>query len=175
MFNENDLVEAMARGEEFALELLFEKHYEPLWKYTLVILKNQDDAKEVVNETFFRAFRYASNFHGKGSLGGWLIKIAKNLCIDCLNKRKKQFHTDSIENIPDNPDTCNESQKSRILEELSTLKEEYGEIIILKDIVGYSIKEISQILGKSNSAVKTLHHRAIKSLRKKLDREGTCS
>jgi len=48
------------------------------------------------------------------------------------------------------------------------LKPEYREILLLKDFAGYSIKEIAEITGKNPSAVKTMHHRAIKSLREKL-------
>jgi len=166
MWKDEELVEAVARGEEFALEILFEKHYEPLFKYTLVILKNRDDAKEVVNETFFRTFRYARNFRG-GSFSSWLFKIAKNLSIDYLNKRNKD-----IQSVAEIPELCKGESfagfKEKITEEMENLKPEYREILLLKDFAGYSIKEIAEITGKNPSAVKTMHHRAIKSLREKL-------
>lgn len=169
MFSEEELIERMVRGEEFALELLFEKHYDAIWKYTLVILKNPDDAREVVNETFFRAFRYATGFQGKGSFGGWLLKIARNLCMDCLNKRKKGFSLCSIDAISENRELSYQKDYDEFSDLLQGLKDEYREIIILKDIAGYTIKEIALILDKSISSVKTLHHRAVNKLRDKIN------
>ena len=74
MWNEEELIEAVARGEEFALEILFEHHYSSLWKYILVILKNPDDTKEVINETFFRAFRQIRYFRKEGTFSAWLFR-----------------------------------------------------------------------------------------------------
>ncbi|HPZ09505.1 MAG TPA: RNA polymerase sigma factor [Candidatus Eremiobacteraeota bacterium] len=164
MWNEEELIDSLARGEEFALEILFEHHYEALWKYVLVILKNTDDAKEVVNETFFRAFRHARHYQGKGSFTGWLFRIARNLSIDYIKKRNNEIEL--LSDIPEK--VINDPLKEKLFEELYCLKEKYREIIILKDMAGYSIKEISQIMGITTSAVKTLHHRAIKRLRDKV-------
>jgi RNA polymerase sigma-70 factor (ECF subfamily) len=165
MWNEDELIEAIARGEEFALEILFERHYEALWKYTLVILKNTDDTKEVINETFFRAFRQIRNFRKEGTFSAWLFRIARNLSIDYLKKRSNETEF--------TPDYCiaqrSDPLKEKILEELEFLKAEYREIILLKDIAGYRIQEISQIMDITVSAAKTLHHRAIKKLRERVN------
>lgn len=165
MINEENLIKALARGEEYALEILFERHYEPLWKYSLTILRDPHDAGEVVNDTFFRAFRYARSFSGEGSFSGWLFKIARNLCMDCLKKRN-----DKIEAVPD----IRPFQRKNVVPEnrqlwdisdaINSLKPEHREVIILKDISGYSLGEISEITGKSPSSVKSLRHRALKAL-----------
>jgi len=166
MWNEEELVEALARGEEFALEILFERHCGAVWKYILVILKSREDAKEVLNETFFRVFRYAANFSGRGSFSGWLFRIARNICMDRLRKRKSHIKLVSdIKKSVESKLSEHITDGDRLLEMMDKLKPEYRDIIILKEISGYSMREISVVMGKSVSAVKTLHHRAIKKLR----------
>jgi len=165
MWNEDELIEAIARGEEFAMEILFERHYEALWKYTLVILKNTDDTKEVINETFFRAFRQIRNFRKEGAFSAWLFRIARNLSIDYLKKRHNELEFLTDQAVMQRVDPL----KEKILEELEFLKSEYKEIILLKDIAGYRIQEISQIMDITISAAKTLHHRAIKKLRERVN------
>jgi len=167
MWNEEELIEAIARGEEFALEILFEKHYTSLWKYTLVILKNPEDAEEVINETFFRAFRHVKNFEGKGAFGAWLFRIARNLSIDYLNKRNNRMELISIDEIIEKK----LDEPENIIEKIETLKAEYREVILLKDIAGYTMEDISQIMNITVSGAKTLHHRAIKKLRERF-KEG---
>ena len=165
MRNEEDLINALARGEEYALEILFEQHYEPLWKYSLTILRNPHDAEEVVNDTFFRAYRYRRSFAGKGSFAGWLFKIARNLCMDYLKKRNAK-----IEVVPDihcydkRAIVPHNNNLQHTLDALNLLKLEYREVIILKDISGYSLGEIAAITDKSLSSVKSLHHRALKAM-----------
>ncbi|MCD4783207.1 MAG: RNA polymerase sigma factor [Candidatus Eremiobacteraeota bacterium] len=166
MHNENELIQAVARGEEYALEILFERHYEGIWKYALVILKNPEDAKEVVNDTFFRAFRYAGQFRGDGLFSAWLYRIAKNLCMNILNRRKKLLKAVSV--VGDEMRKYNNSSAPDIapfIEKLDNLKADYRDVIILKDISGYSMKEMAGIMGRSVPAIKTLHHRAINKLR----------
>ncbi|MEQ8168168.1 MAG: RNA polymerase sigma factor [Candidatus Eremiobacterota bacterium] len=166
MWNEEELIEAVARGEEFALEILFEHHYSSLWKYILVILKNPDDAKEVINETFFRAFRQIRHFRKEGTFSAWLFRIARNLSLDYLKKRNFNHELQTCNYVTDDP------LKERILEELEYIKQEYRDIIMLKDISGYTMQEISQIMCITVSAAKTLHHRAIKQLRERFLKEG---
>ena len=171
MRTEEELVHAMARGEEYALEILFDRHYDSLWKYVLVILKNPDDTREVINDTFYRVFRYAGTFSFKGSFAGWLFRIAKNLCMDHLNRRNKSIQAIPSDNanqfslLKSEDSTLANDMLDKILVKLENLKPEYRDIIILKDITGYSIKEIAAIMEKSVPAIKTLHHRALRKLR----------
>ena len=170
MKSEEDLIRAMARGEEYALEILFERHYESLWKYLLVVLRNPGDSQEVINETFFRAFRYARSFQGEGPFAGWLFKIARNLCMDYLKKRKDRIITVPDYELPSGERiAAKDPSAEKVVEQMAGLKKEYCEVILLKDIAGYSMREIAGIMGKTVPAVKTLHHRAIKKLRGKMN------
>lgn len=165
MRNEEDLINALARGEEYALEILFERHYEPLWKYSLTILRNPHDAEEVVNDAFFRAYRYGRTFAGEGSFAGWLFRIARNLCMDCMKKRNAKIEAVPDIHCYDKRTVAPHNQDLRVINEaLDNLKLEYSEVIILKDISGYSLGEISVIMNKSLSSVKSLHHRALKAM-----------
>ena len=168
MFREDELLEAMARGEEFALEILFERHYEPVWKYAMTLLRDAEEAGEVVNETFFRIFTFAADFQGRGAFSAWLIRITRNLCFDYLRKRKTRLKVmEEVSSAPPVSAHCDPLWE-KVACELDFLKDEYREIILLKDIAGYRIEEIAGILDKSVPAVKTLHHRAIGRLRERL-------
>jgi RNA polymerase sigma-70 factor (ECF subfamily) len=169
MINNEDLPQALIRGDEFAFELLFERYYDGLYRYASVMLKNREDAQEVVNETFCRVFLNAGRLREASGFSGWIFKITRNLCMDLLNKRNKQAKI--IKHItPDTPHMSNKPDNSaKMKDELVNLKPDYRDILILKDIAGYEYQEISAMLNKSIPALKTMHHRALVKLRERMD------
>ncbi|MCE1248892.1 MAG: RNA polymerase sigma factor [Firmicutes bacterium] len=164
--NNNEILKALQRGDESAFEYLFELHCQNLFRYAAIITNNTEDAREIVNETFFRVFLNSSSVRDYSSFTSWLFRITKNLCMDYLSKRRKNLHI--LETISKDCKISGEAESpvnaGNLQESLSVLSQNQKDIIILKDISGYSYAEISSILKKSITSLKTAHSRALKKL-----------
>jgi len=181
-----ELIQRAKKGDDAALEEIFKKYRQKIFSVSYRYLHNPDDAADVVQETFINAFKFFYKFNAKSGLSTWLVRICLNLC---WHKRKsieiKQFFEISFDKdieteegdlttqLADNrPLPSEEIEKKQELKKVSSavdsLKKKYREMIILKDIEGYSYQECSKILNISQGTVMSRLHRARKVLFKKL-------
>jgi RNA polymerase sigma-70 factor, ECF subfamily len=181
-----ELVERAKRADSRAFSQIFRK-YRPrlavLIHYRLgPELRRFGDVDDVLQETFFRAFRDLANFkyESPGSFLSWLARIAGHVIADMARSqsRKKRgaelvrFRSESNPGGPEPADTRTPSRifseqegLRRLLAALDSLPEDYREIILLVKIEGLSTSEAAEQLGKSHPAVSLLLHRAIKRFR----------
>ncbi|MGM8215529.1 RNA polymerase sigma factor [Bacillaceae bacterium W0354] len=140
------------------------------------MLKDSSTALDLMHDTFIRAFSNLESFKG-GNERSWLLKIARNLTIDYLRRKRpvllvnEKITVKSNENSPHQLAILNESEKE-LYHALDRLIPKYKEIIILRKIKEFSIKETSEILGWNESKVKNTLNRAMKKLKEKLVEEG---
>ncbi|SRR6266852_655315 len=182
---EMDDAAAVARvrsGEKDTFRLLVERHSHIIFRLAFRMMENEQDAEEIVQETFLRAYRALDGFESRANFGTWIYRIALNRCYDVLAQRKARPVTqpqedpeapDLIEQIP----TTNPNQERRVLsqeigvrvrsamEQLTT-----GERIAftLRHFEGRSIEEIAQVLNVREGVAKNRVHRAVKKLRQEL-------
>ncbi len=150
-----------------SLKELYEEYSDDIFRYSFSILKNYEEARDIVQETFIRHFEKESSFKGECSYKTWLFIIARNLCYS--RTRSKSFNNDRIDshsfekNYTDIFD-INISIRNALLK----ISKESSELLYLKEYEGYSYSEISEItkLTVENIAVKL--HRTKKVLRKYL-------
>jgi RNA polymerase sigma factor (sigma-70 family) len=167
---ELQIIERIRRGDTNAFSYLVAKYQDVVFSIALKVLKNRDDAEEMAQETFIKAFRSISSFQGKSKFSTWLFSIAYNTCITSV--RKKKFKTTSIDYIQLNDEQedwddfdLSEEEISKILEmSLKKLPEDDYTLVILYYYEEQSIEEISCIVGLSESNVKVKLHRARKKL-----------
>lgn len=156
------------------------------------ILGSEEDAKEAVQETFLTVWRKWSTFKGKSRFSSWIYRIAANQAYMKLRKKRKRMNdvsldqlnvrSDSIEaahsdplshywkSSDKSPDAALEQQeRTRLIDEaVQGLSTTYRTAYILKDVEGLSLKEIAEVMGLSEPAVKSRVHRARLTLRKRL-------
>ena len=182
---EMDDAAAVARvrsGDKDTFRLLVERHSQTIFRLAFRMMENEQDAEEVVQETFLRAYRALDGFESRANFGTWIYRIALNRCYDLLDQRKSRPVMQPQED-PDAPDlieqipTTNPNPERRVLsqeievrvrsamEQLTT-----GERIafVLRHLEGRSIEEIARALNVRQGLAKNRVHRAVKKLRQQL-------
>ena len=178
---ERDLIRKAKQGDMLAFEELILKHEKIVYNLALRMMNHSEDAMDISQEVFLKAYRSLSNFDERSAFSTWLYRITHNTCIDEIRKRKgKQTYSleEDLESedgsmqrqVADDGDTPEESlmrkeQKSEILRALDTLSEEHKAAIILRDVKGMSYEEIAEILDLSLGTVKSRINRARNQLK----------
>ena len=182
--NEKDLIRKAKQGDMLAFEQLILKHEEIVYNVALRMMNHSEDARDISQEVFLKAYRSLSNFDERSAFSTWLYRITHNTCIDEMRKRKgKQTYSleEELESedgamqrqVADESDTPEESllreeQKSEILQALDTLSEEHKAAIILRDVKGLAYEEIAEILELSLGTAKSRINRARNQLKNEI-------
>ena len=177
------LIERALSGDENAFKTLLEKYRNLVFSIMLKMVRNKQEAEDLTQEAFMKAFASLSSFNEEFAFSTWLMKIASNNCIDFLRKKKLktysihepiQYKDEKIEiDIPDqdpSPErTLIQSERSRLIEEtINELPERYRYVIILRHKEEKSYEEISEIMNLPLGTVKAQIFRALEILNKKL-------
>ena len=172
-----------ASGDTAAFERLVRKYKKYVCTTVFSVIRNRDDSFDVAQEVFLKLYHSIGSFKGESSFSSWLYRIAKNSALDFLRKQKKaQTVSLNAENddgeklLPDLPDPSdrNHPEKAALAAEkremlyaaLNRLTPEHREMILLRDINGYTYEEISDMLGLESGTVKSRLFRAREALRK---------
>jgi RNA polymerase sigma-70 factor (ECF subfamily) len=181
------LVAAAKSGDRSAFELLVERHEQAIFFRALRITVNREDAQDVVQQSFQKAFVHLREFEGRSSFSTWLTRIALNeaLMLKRSNKRSREVPLDDSDptsetqvalETPDsrpNPE-CSYSQYERkrlLLSAMNDLKPGMRKALLITDLDERSTKETAEILGLSVSAVKSRVNRGRRALRERLKRQ----
>lgn len=149
--------------------------YESLVAATVInMLGKCQEAEDVGQETFIRFYKNMHNFRGDSGLGTYLTRIAINLTLNELKKRKRKNSLFKMENeeiykVADNKsDWDNKDNQEVVLKALQDIDPDYRQVIVLRMIDGFSIKETADILSISQAAVTSRLFRAQKKLKETL-------
>lgn len=157
-----------------AMDRIYTEHYNELYLYALSLCQKEDMAKDLVNETFYKAF-ITSNYPS-GTFKYWLFRVLKNLFIDGKRKDREVFSEDMDRNpasdkVPESPagSFFLKERNRRLYALLLDLEpERYREVLTLYYYGELSIKEIAKTIQESETHTKTILYRARKKLGKKL-------
>ena len=155
------------------LERTINEYSDMLYKICYIILKNENDVKDVLQETFIKYMTKSPGFKSEDHKKAWLIKVSQNKCKEFLrfHKRHAAVPLDEVEesiSVTNGMDAYTTETMSLIW----NLNYKLKSVVILYYIEGYSVREVSQMLGISESAVKKRLERARKELRMVVDVEG---
>lgn len=141
-----------------------------LYNHIRKMIGNDEDSKDILQEVFISVYKKIDGFREESSLKTWLFRIASNKTIDFL-RREKRFKAEELPetlNAKSNPLKYTERslKKELINIALSKLKDEEREIVILKELDGFTFKEIAEIKDLPENTVKTKLYSSLKKLRK---------
>ncbi|WP_058306170.1 RNA polymerase sigma factor [Gracilibacillus massiliensis] len=155
----------------------YDKYHHDIYNYIFYMLGDHEQAKDLMQDTFVRAYHSFDSFHG-GEEKAWLVRIARNITIDYIRKQKPiaymfDWSKPLLANVktPEQISILNEREKE-LYQALQKLKNSYREVIILRKIKELSIKETAVILDWSENKVKVQLFRALKALKKELQKGG---
>ena len=172
-----DLVEACKRGDQKAQFELYRLYNAAMYNTTLRIVGDSDDAEDVMQEAFLKAFEKLDTYRGAVSFGAWLKRIVINKALDFLRVKKEQLSLEDageVGEMVDEPiDTGEvEYRAEEIKKAIYDLPEGYRIVLSLILLEGYDHEEVSTILNISNATSRTQYHRAKKRLIELLKRNS---
>lgn len=177
---DEELVRRAQADDERAFGELVERYETKVYSLGMKMLRNPEDAEDVLQDTFLRAYRGLKSFKGNSTFSTWIYRITANSAL--MRLRKKQLPTVSIEdadereapiNIADwapGPveQLLNEETRQAMNEAIESLPPEFGQVFVLRDVEGLSNAEVAEILDLSVAAVKSRLHRARLKVRNRL-------
>jgi RNA polymerase sigma-70 factor (ECF subfamily) len=161
-------------GDRQAFKDIVSLHQQKVFLLAYSILKNREDALDVVQETFMRLYQKLDAYEKGRNFQAWLLQIAKNLSIDYYRKhharRREMESGKSVEELPlAAEDHWSNPESSELRHVLSRNLERLGErqrlIFVMKHFNGLEYREIAQVLGISVGTVKSLHFKAVRNLK----------
>jgi RNA polymerase sigma-70 factor, ECF subfamily len=176
------LIERCRAGDLAAFEPLVEKYRQRVWRLAYNTLRDREEAWDVTQEAFIRAYRALPSFRGQSAFYTWLYRIVMNLAADRARSRGAQGRAFGTERVPEEdwervlpdqgpgdeaPDAkaARLEQRQKIVQALDTLPEHHRKIVMLSDLEGLSYREIADTLEIPMGTVMSRLHNARKRLR----------
>jgi RNA polymerase sigma-70 factor (ECF subfamily) len=170
--SDDELVDRARKGDSAAFDGLVERHKERVYATIYHMTSNRDDADDLTQETFIRAYRAIRKFRGKSSFYTWIYRIAVNLTVNFLKRSKRNRELDlhdMDEGVSRDPDylrlvgaaptprqqVSRREFQEKLTEALQHLTEAHRMVVTLHDIQGMPHGEIARIMGCSEGTVRS--------------------
>jgi RNA polymerase sigma-70 factor, ECF subfamily len=173
--NDTELLERAREGDRPALEALLARHQRSVYRFGLKMCRDEEDAKDILQETLLAVARNVKDFRGASSVSTWLYTIARSFCIKKRRRSKfapaqeESLHArepgEAARQVVDPARAPDEALAGRQLESaleqaIASLDPMYREVLVLRDVEGLSAPEVAEVMGLSVEAVKSRLHRA---------------
>lgn len=172
LISERLLVYKAKKKDKKAFAKLYLKHADSIYRYVFFrVNRDIQQAEDITQEVFFRAWGKIDSLRDeKVNFRAWIFRIAHNLVIDYYRGSKNE--TGLNENIPDHKHTEEKNleklDQELLLSAIEKLTHEQKEVIVMKFIEGFSVREISKVIKKKEIAVRAIQYRGLKKLKKLL-------
>lgn len=171
--DDQQYIQKVLEGDANAFAFLVDKYRDMVFSLALKITKRREEAEEVAQDSFIKAYKSLQHFKGDAKFSTWLYKITYNNCIDRVKKIARTYHTDTIDEVNENKikaieDTLQvieRGERATIIKEcMDRLPEDERTILWLFYFEELSLKEIKEVTSFSESNIKVKLHRARKRL-----------
>lgn len=181
--SDEELVDAFQAGDLSAFDILLRRWDRKIQGAICRLIGSEEDARDLCQETFLKAYRSLRSFKGEARFSSWLYQIALNACRDRMRRRRGKTLV-SLEGLEESGSVPLASEPSAldlveandlaraVAAAVAALPDEQREVIILKEYQGLTFLEIAEVLGLPTSTVKTRLYRGLGQLRERLERQG---
>jgi len=176
---DEELLEAARAGDDEAMEALLARHEQNVFRFGLRMCGNEEDARDVLQETLLATFKGVRQFRGEAQLSTWLYQVARSFCTKARRRGAGEPpEHESIEGVvargvtapaagPE--DVAQAREMARVLQEaLLALPESQREVVLLRDVEGLSAEEAARVVGIEVPALKSRLHRARAALQDRI-------
>jgi RNA polymerase sigma-70 factor (ECF subfamily) len=175
-----EIISAVLNGNQQAYAQIVERHKAFVFTLVLRYIKSREDAEEVAQDIFIKAYRALADFKGASKFSTWLYTIITTTCISFLRKKKLDIHSldnehvfETIDNKDSGMSANQVEQKSRVAmvnNAIALLSPDDAEIVTLFYKGEQTLEEIAQVLGVEANTVKVRLHRARTRLKEKMQK-----
>lgn len=182
--DDHELVLGARRGDRAAFKTLFERYHRRAYALALGVVRQPEDALDVVQDAFIKAHRYLDKFEGTSSFYTWLYRIVMNLAIDHLRKHRRvkpvELDETRIENDGDDPllprilggnpgrALHDKELRARIDQALDGLSENHRSVLVMRELEGLSYEEMAQAMSCSKGTIMSRLFHARRNMQKQL-------
>ena len=184
---EQELVARARGGDQDAFEQLVVDNQNKVYSLALRMTGDREEAADLAQEAFLKAWQGLPSFQGDSSFATWVYRLATNVCIDCLRRKKRRWEVESALSLDDEEAAWAEpadleqdpqrqlerSEVSRaVARGLEALPDHHRQVLVMRELSGLSYQEIGQALGLDMGTVKSRIARSRLALRKILMKDG---
>jgi RNA polymerase sigma-70 factor (ECF subfamily) len=174
-----EAIHKATNGNMAAFEELYAHYLTPIYRFVFFRVKSREEAEDITQNVFLKAWHAIKRYRDEGKpFSAWLYAIARNTVIDHWKKKKEvrlnaedseEIFAQIPDNAPNPAERMEQSDRARMVRKaIEHLSEDQQELVIMKFINDLSNKEISEITGKSEDAIRQMQFRALKALRELL-------
>lgn len=186
--DELNIINKILAGDSSSFEVLIKENQSSVYNLALKMTRNEQDALDISQEAFIKAYINLASFRGDSKFSGWLYRLTYNLCLDFLRKQKKnpissitylnEYGENEDTDIPDirySPETRLEKEElwQSIADAVELLPNEQRQIFVMREYSGMSYENIAEYLTINVGTVKSRLSRARKKIVKYLSDSGT--
>jgi RNA polymerase sigma-70 factor (ECF subfamily) len=184
--DDRELVSRAQKGDRAAFRTLFERYSRRAYSLAFGVVRNPDDALDVVQDAFIKAHRHLDKFEGQASFYTWLYRIVMNLAIDHIRKNRRQKVVDFSDGTLDEGGLGEESLipriiggnpgramldreiRDRIAAALDELSDNHRAVLVMRELEGLSYEEMAQVMGCSKGTIMSRLFHARRNMQKRL-------
>jgi RNA polymerase sigma-70 factor (ECF subfamily) len=176
--NDESIVAQVKAGEPALFEVLMRRHNQRLFRAARAIVRDDDEAEDVMQEAYVQAFRKLEQFEGRAKFSTWLTRIVVNEALARVRKRRPHNERESdqadivVSPMRSPEDDVSNRELGRVLEPLvDALPEEFRCVFVLRAVEGLDVAEVAESLGLSEETVRTRFFRARRMLQLQIERQ----
>ena len=177
---DNEIISRVLRGEQNAYADLVNRYQNYVFTLVLRMIRSREDAEEVAQDIFIKAYRSLADFRGESKFSTWLYTIANTTSITFLRKKKLEIHSLDNERVFELADSKDSGFRANLVEQkskvsmvnqaIALLNPDDAEIITLFYKAEQNLEEIARILGLETNTAKVRLHRARGRLKEKMEK-----
>ncbi|MDI7276366.1 MAG: RNA polymerase sigma factor [Anaerolineae bacterium] len=170
---QDETLAMQARRDPEAFGILYQRHVKRVYRYHLVRAGNVEDAQDLTAQTFLAALQEIDTYRGQSPFAGWLFGIASHKAADHYRRERDHLPLASADLLAHNGSSVEETaadawQMEQVSMALGRIAPERAQALTLRIFSGLSARQVGNVMGKSEAAVRMLVHRGLRDLRQAL-------